>query len=110
MGKASEFMSGNLAKQKALKAALPTLSVENPAELDMWLNKIFTNIKGGVKTYLSRTPAENKLDILQQAATDTNGIGELKIGQNNFVEYVPVDFNKKGPSSGFAKGRTRLGM
>jgi hypothetical protein len=110
MGKASQWAEGRLKKQKDLKAVLPSLSVEEPHELNHWLNKTFKiDFEGGIERYLSRTPAENKLVILQQAAADPSGLGKLKIGKNNFVEYIPVDHSEVGGPSDFARGRSRLG-
>jgi len=111
MEKGNQWAEGKLKKQKELKAVIDTLSVENDGDLNHWILKTFPlDFEGGIRNYLFRTPADSKLKILQQAANDPAGIGKVKIGANNWVEYVPVNPIEAGPPSGFAQGRSRLGV
>jgi len=110
MGKTNQRFEGAFGKQKELKAALPTLTPDKEGLVDQWLNKMFkVDFAGGIGRFLARTPVENKIELLRQAATDPKGLGKLRIGANNAVEYAPVDYMEKGGPSGFATGRNRLG-
>ena len=106
MGKAADWMSGNLAKQKKIKQQLPSLTT--PEAIDTLFNEIFgPGMKAGVAMYAMRAEPEKKLEILQQAAED-EGLGKVAI-QGQDIAYVPVGHAKAGGPSGFAMGRSRLG-
>ena len=111
MGRMGQAMEGRLKKQKQLKQALSTLSVEDDAGLTGAVMDVFgADLKytQGIAKYVGQTDPQIKLEILQQAASDPQGLGTLKLGGEGVV-YVPVSHTTAAPASGFAKGRSRLG-
>lgn len=111
MGKISQGMEGRLKKQRQLKQILSTLSAEDDAGLNNAMNQVFggdMKFSTGISKYIPRTEPQVKLEILQQAAADPQGLGTLKLGGSGVV-YEPVSHTTPAPASGFAKGRSRLG-
>jgi hypothetical protein len=108
LGKASQWAGGELAKQKQIQQALPTL--KSGEQVNAFFNKMFANrMDGGTAKFAARATPDKKLEVLQQAAADKGGLGKVVIkGQD--IAYDPVKHAAGGVQSGFAQGRSRLGV
>ena len=109
MGKAAQWMQGDLKLQNLLKKHLPTIDPANKMDVDTLFYKVFkSKMDGATSRFAQRAAPELKMDIMNQAVEDQGGLGKVVI-QGQDIAYEPVQHAAAAGPSGFAMGRSRLG-
>lgn len=85
------FLGLDSATRKKIKADLEKMDLKDEVAVDRLLYTVFPKeqIKGAVKPYLNKASLDKKVDILQQASQDKDGIGVLAF-KDGELAYKPA--------------------